>query len=136
MLMPLMSQLRWPKAAPIASVMLIAFFSELTYPLYLVHTLVRIHWSHFAFPISALLLLLSAFILLVCASLLHFGVERPFLALRDRLDSARLRHAAGASSSSADPAPWKEPPQPAETSPQPVPDPALADSNLSPKIVG
>jgi peptidoglycan/LPS O-acetylase OafA/YrhL len=136
MLMPLMSQLRWSKAAPVASVMLVAFLSELTYPLYLVHTLVRIHYSHFRFPVSALLLILSAFILLVCATLLHLGVERPFLALRDRLDAGRQRRAAGGLSSSADPAPWKEPAEPAETSPQPVPSPALAEPGLSPKVTG
>jgi peptidoglycan/LPS O-acetylase OafA/YrhL len=96
MLMPLMSQLRWPLAAPVAGVMAIAFLSELTYPLYLVHTLVRIHWTHFRFPLSALLLILVGLIVFGSATLLHLGVERPLIALRDRFVAAPER--------------WKEPP--------------------------
>jgi peptidoglycan/LPS O-acetylase OafA/YrhL len=113
MLMPLMSQLRWPVAAPALAMMATAFLSELTYPLYLIHTLVRIHWAHFRFPISALLLLLVVVILFGSAILLHLGVERPFLALRDRFDPA--------------PAKWKEPPAEGRPAPTDVPAAAIAD---------
>lgn len=114
LLMPLMSQLGWPKATPAVAVMTTAFLSELTYPLYLLHPLIRLHWTHFQHPLRELLLVLDVLVLFGSATLLHLGVERPFLALRDRFDTARQRRAPRAVSVSGDPATWKEPalPQP------------------------
>jgi peptidoglycan/LPS O-acetylase OafA/YrhL len=90
-LLPFMSQLRWPQRAPVAAVVSIAFLSELTYPLYLLH----MFRPTFQTTSSVALDVLFAVVLLLAAVALHLGVERPFLALRDRLDARR--------------AAWKEP---------------------------
>lgn len=96
LLMPLLSQLRWWASAPTVAVVAIAYLSELTYPLYLVHTLVpRISWVHTQGPMRLVYALGSIAILFAVASALHLGVERPFLAWRDR-------HPVGVRS-------WKEP---------------------------
>jgi peptidoglycan/LPS O-acetylase OafA/YrhL len=96
LLMPLLSQLRWWASAPAVAVVAVAYLSELTYPLYLVHTLVpRVPWVHVQGPMRLVYLLASIAILFGVASALHLGIERPFLAWRDR-------HAPGVRS-------WKEP---------------------------
>ena len=91
LLMPLLSQLRWPGRAPILAVVLIAYLSELTYPLYLLH----MFRPTFKTTSSVTLSVFFAVMLLVAATALHLGIERPFLALRDRLDTRRTS--------------WKEP---------------------------
>jgi peptidoglycan/LPS O-acetylase OafA/YrhL len=138
MLMPLMSQLRWPLATPAAAVITIAFLSELTYPLYLIHPLIRIHWSHFPLPLSAILLVLAVFVLFASATLLHLAVERPSLALRERFE----RRGAGVLHVTEGPAAWKEPPgealpAPAGTAPEGAPivtdaAPIVTDAALAP----
>jgi peptidoglycan/LPS O-acetylase OafA/YrhL len=94
LLMPWLSQLRWPQAAPAAAVIAIAYLSELTYPLYLLH----MFRPTFSTTSSVGLAVLFAIALLLAATALHLGVERPFLALRDRLDTRRTA--------------WKEPAEP------------------------
>lgn len=84
-LLPLLSQLHWPKSAPAQAVMGIAFLAELTYPLYLLHTLTKLHWSRAHGQTRLTYALLSIGILLLAATVLHLGIERPFLALRDKL---------------------------------------------------
>jgi peptidoglycan/LPS O-acetylase OafA/YrhL len=91
LLMPLLSQLSWPQHAPVTAVIAVAYLSELTYPLYLLH----MFRPTFSTTSSVKLAVLFAVLLLVAATALHLGVERPFLALRDRLDSRRTA--------------WKEP---------------------------
>jgi peptidoglycan/LPS O-acetylase OafA/YrhL len=91
LLMPLLSQLRWPQWAPVAAVVGVAYLSELTYPLYLLH----MFRPTFRVASSVTLDVVFALLLLVAATALHLGVERPFLALRDRFDTRR--------------AAWKEP---------------------------
>jgi peptidoglycan/LPS O-acetylase OafA/YrhL len=91
LLMPFLSQLRWPQRAPLAGIILVAYLSELTYPLYLLH----MFRPTFSTTSSVKLAVLFAVLLLVAATALHLGVERPFLALRDRLDNRRMA--------------WKEP---------------------------
>lgn len=98
--MPLLSQLRWWESAPAVAVVAVAYLSELTYPLYLVHTLVpRIAWVHTQGPVRLVYALGSIAILFAVASALHLGIERPFLAWRDR-------HAAGSPQPASS---WKEP---------------------------
>jgi peptidoglycan/LPS O-acetylase OafA/YrhL len=98
LLMPFLSQLRWPQAAPAAAVVGIAYLSELTYPLYLLH----MFRPTFRTTSSVTLAVFFAVLLLLAATALHLGVERPFLALRDRYDR---EHAGRTEERSA----WKEP---------------------------
>jgi peptidoglycan/LPS O-acetylase OafA/YrhL len=84
LVMPFMSRLRWRAGAPVVAVMTIAYLSELTYPLYLLHPLVQLHWTRVSGPLRFLYALLEVGLLLLVATALHLGVERPFLALRDR----------------------------------------------------
>jgi peptidoglycan/LPS O-acetylase OafA/YrhL len=98
LLMPFLSQLRWPQRAPAAAMIAIAFLSELTYPLYLLH----MFRPTFRTTSSVTLAVFFAVLLLLAATALHLGVERPFLALRDRYD----REHAGRT---AERAAWKEP---------------------------
>jgi peptidoglycan/LPS O-acetylase OafA/YrhL len=96
LLIPFLSQLRWWVTAPAIAVMATAFLSELTYPLYLVHTIIpTIHWARFQGPTRVVYFLLWLFMIGGSAIVLHLGIERPFLALRDRF-AARAQ-------------PWKEP---------------------------
>jgi peptidoglycan/LPS O-acetylase OafA/YrhL len=96
LLIPFLSQLRWWVTAPALAVMGTAFLSELTYPLYLVHTIVpTIHWARFQGPMRFVYFLLWLTMIVGSAIVLHLGIERPFLALRDRF-AARAQ-------------PWKEP---------------------------
>jgi peptidoglycan/LPS O-acetylase OafA/YrhL len=96
LLMPSLSQLRWPNTAPAFMVMGSAFLSELTYPLYLLHQAIPTHWTHIAGPARIGYAILGLGGLLAAATLLHLAIERPFLALRDRRDAptARPRHGA------------------------------------------
>jgi peptidoglycan/LPS O-acetylase OafA/YrhL len=117
LLMPLLSQLRWPQHAPVTAIIVVAYLSELTYPLYLLH----MFRPTFSTTSSVRLAVVFAFLLLLAATVLHLGVERPFLALRDRLDSRK--------------AAWKEPAIPAA--------PPVAERSatwplpaVSPKIAG
>ncbi|HKV32275.1 MAG TPA: acyltransferase [Candidatus Dormibacteraeota bacterium] len=91
LLMPLLSQLRWPQHAPVTAVIAVAYLSELTYPLYLLH----MFRPTFSTTSSVGLAVVFAVLLLLAATVLHLGVERPFLALRDRFDTRRTA--------------WKEP---------------------------
>jgi peptidoglycan/LPS O-acetylase OafA/YrhL len=88
--LPHLSQLRWPAATPLVAVVAVTYLSELTYPIYLLHRVVQIHWLHE--PVLSVRIahgILAAAFLLLAASALHLGVERPFLWLRDRHDDAR-----------------------------------------------
>lgn len=101
-LLPQLSQLRWPAAAPMTAMMATAFLSELTYPLYLLHELMpNRHWVHATGPMRFVLAAGSLITLLVVAAAFHLGVERPFLALRDRYVARRDVPVARAS--------WREP---------------------------
>jgi peptidoglycan/LPS O-acetylase OafA/YrhL len=112
LLMPFLSQLRWRQGAPVIAVMGVAYLSELTYPLYLLHIFrPQIHDT------SPAMAVVFAALLLVAATALHLGVERPFLALRDR-EEERARRATGAPAAT-----WKEPttasvPSTADTKPR------------------
>jgi peptidoglycan/LPS O-acetylase OafA/YrhL len=117
LLMPLLSQLRWPQHAPVTAVIVVAYLSELTYPLYLLH----MFRPTFSTTSSVKLAVLFAVLLLVAATALHLGVERPFLALRDRLDSRRTA--------------WKEPAVAAAPSVAERPD-AWPLPAVSPKVAG
>jgi peptidoglycan/LPS O-acetylase OafA/YrhL len=97
LLMPFLSQLRWRERAPVIAVVAVAYLSELTYPLYLLH--VFRPQFHDTSPMMAVVF---AVLLLLAATALHLGIERPFLALRDRHDQTRAHRTAGASA-------WKEP---------------------------
>jgi peptidoglycan/LPS O-acetylase OafA/YrhL len=92
LLMPLLSQLRWPGTAPVLAVIGVAYLSELTYPLYLLHAF-RIHVGTAQGATALATGLLSIVSLFVAASVLHLGVERPFLAWRDRIDGSGRRYA-------------------------------------------
>jgi peptidoglycan/LPS O-acetylase OafA/YrhL len=105
LLMPFLSQLRWPKTAPVVAVMATAYLSELTYPLYLLHVF-RLHLGPTSGVTAVGSGVVSVVTLLLAATLLHLGVERPCLALRDRFDRERARR------TETGPAPgatWKEP---------------------------
>jgi peptidoglycan/LPS O-acetylase OafA/YrhL len=122
LLLPLMSQLRWPQAAPIVAVMAVAYLSELTYPLYLLHAVIKVHWAQVYGPMRLVYAMLALGSLFLAASLLHLGIERPFLALRDRHDAARTRQAT-----------WKEPTAVAAASP-PTTRPAPAPAGVAPAL--
>jgi peptidoglycan/LPS O-acetylase OafA/YrhL len=107
--LPFLSQLRWPKATPLVAVVAVTYLSELTYPIYLVHRVVQIHWMGDAsISLRVAHAILAAVVLLLVASALHLGVERPFLWLRDRNDYGRKQ--------------WKESPtsEPVVLSPAPL----------------
>jgi peptidoglycan/LPS O-acetylase OafA/YrhL len=88
--LPFLSQLHWPKATPLVAVVAVTYLSELTYPIYLVHRVVQIHWLYEpAVSLRIAHAILAATVVLLAASALHLGVERPFLWLRDRNDLAR-----------------------------------------------
>jgi peptidoglycan/LPS O-acetylase OafA/YrhL len=133
LLMPLLSQLRWPERAPVTAVIGIAYLSELTYPLYLLH----MFRPTFRTTSSVTLAAFFAVMLLVVATALHLGVERPFLALRDRYDRERAGRIEGRVA-------WKEPAHPLSSpADRPVPRHRLrpaevgtADAALSPKAAG
>jgi peptidoglycan/LPS O-acetylase OafA/YrhL len=111
LLIPFLSQLRWSISAPALAVIGTAFLSELTYPLYLLHSIVpRVAWVQVHGPARDLYAGASLFILFGLATVLHLGIERPFLALRDR-GAARGRDR------------WKEPA--AGVHPPVVPQPSL-----------
>ena len=93
LLMPSLSQLRWPNTAPALAVMGSAFLSELTYPLYLLHQAIPPHWTHIAGSARIAHAILGLGVLFATATLLHLAIERPFLALRDRLGAASARPA-------------------------------------------
>ena len=83
-LIPLLSNLRWPVGAPIGLVIGVTLLSDLTYPLYLIHTIVPTmpglnRYSTFLYGLSWLLGVL------VAAIALHLLVERPFLSIRARI---------------------------------------------------
>jgi peptidoglycan/LPS O-acetylase OafA/YrhL len=109
LLLPLMSQLRWPQAAPIFAVMAVAYLSELTYPLYLLHAVIKVHWAQVYGPMKLAYAMLALGSLFLAASLLHLGIERPFLAWRDRHDGARSRPALEPVAVTEPAASWKEP---------------------------
>lgn len=85
---PFLSSLRWPAWAPVGVVVGVTFLSDLTYPIYLVHTVVpRFTWIGARSPILyGAVWLLSVFL---AAAALHFAVERPFLAIRSRVAGYR-----------------------------------------------
>jgi peptidoglycan/LPS O-acetylase OafA/YrhL len=92
---------------------------------------------------SVTLAVLFAVLLLVAATVLHLGVERPFLALRDRDDRERAAH-------TEERVAWKEPAQPLGPKPLPAlpqsgreisyephaPDVASVEPTLAPKAAG
>ncbi len=86
MLMPFLSQLQWPARTSAILMMGVAYLSELTYPLYLLHSVIQLHWTRLTGSIRFADPFLDVAVLLVAASLLHLAIERPFLALlmRDR----------------------------------------------------
>jgi peptidoglycan/LPS O-acetylase OafA/YrhL len=104
LVMPFMSRLRWWAGAPVAAVMTIAYLSELTYPLYLLHPLVQLHWTHVTGGMRIAYAFLEIGLLMLAATALHLIVERPFLAWRDRRERS-----------------WKEPV--VEATPHPGPPP-------------
>jgi peptidoglycan/LPS O-acetylase OafA/YrhL len=110
-----MSQLRWSLNTPAAAIMATAFLSELTYPLYLLHPLVDLHWTHQAGGARMIYALANAILLLAAATAVHLGIERPFLALRDRHETRRR---------------WKEPAVFQEPSASPL---AINPVGLSPR---
>jgi peptidoglycan/LPS O-acetylase OafA/YrhL len=87
-LIPFLATLRWPSFAPSVVVIGTILLSDLTYPLYLVHTLVPPMPSLKAFsPLGyGLLWLLVVF---AGAAVVHLVIERPFLAWRKRLLARR-----------------------------------------------
>jgi peptidoglycan/LPS O-acetylase OafA/YrhL len=104
LLLPLLSDFHWRPSAPALLVMCTAFLSELTYPLYLVHTVLpTVHWAHMHGPVRFMFGFLSLSVLLAAAVVLHLGVERPFLALRARYADRGIRPGARRAQS------WKEP---------------------------
>jgi peptidoglycan/LPS O-acetylase OafA/YrhL len=105
LLLPFLSQLRWSTQAPVLAVMATAYLSELTYPLYLLHPIVpRIPWVQQHGLLRLLPAVSSLALLLLAASALHLGVERPFLHWRDRR-ATRQRDQRQAAA-------WKEPAEP------------------------
>ena len=99
MLMPFLSQLEWPARTSATLMMGVTYLSELTYPLYLLHSVIQLHWTRLTGSMRFADAFLDVAVLLVAASLLHLAIERPFLALRNRSDAR-----------STAPAPtWKEP---------------------------
>jgi peptidoglycan/LPS O-acetylase OafA/YrhL len=80
----------------------VTYLSELTYPLYLLHSVIQLHWTRLTGSMRFADAFLDVAVLLVAASLLHLAIERPFLALRNRSDAR-----------STAPAPtWQEPSSP------------------------
>ena len=96
LLMPFLSRLHWSAATPGLVVIGITYLSELTYPLYLVHPLVQVHWTRLTGEARLGQAILGLVILFASATVLHLGVERPFLALRDRWDRRRWKEPAAA----------------------------------------
>lgn len=91
MMVPLLTELRWPALIPPALPLVVTLLSDLTYPLYLFHMLgyrlvdqLAIHSTVRYFAVAVPVIVLGAL-------LLHVGVERPFLALRHRLEANRAR---------------------------------------------
>jgi peptidoglycan/LPS O-acetylase OafA/YrhL len=81
--LPYMASLRWPLTAPQALRMGVTFLAELTYPIYLLHLIVL----RFTDPLKAhglVFAVATSFGLLLAATVLHVGIERPFLWLRSR----------------------------------------------------
>lgn len=67
----------------------IRYLGLISYSLYLCHLVVQsaVWWpllAHVHFPRWSLQLLSKIAVALVCASILHYGIERPFLRLKDR----------------------------------------------------
>jgi peptidoglycan/LPS O-acetylase OafA/YrhL len=87
-LIPLLATMRWPAWAPLGLVVAITFLSDLTYPIYLVHTVVPkfAQLDHYSTFIYGAVWLLTV---LIAAAALHLVVERPFLALRAKIVAPR-----------------------------------------------
>jgi peptidoglycan/LPS O-acetylase OafA/YrhL len=87
-LIPLLATMRWPLWAPLGLVTGVTFLSDLTYPIYLVHTVVPkfTALSHTSTFLYGAVWVLSVF---AAAAALHLAVERPFLALRARFVAYR-----------------------------------------------
>jgi peptidoglycan/LPS O-acetylase OafA/YrhL len=82
-LLPLLATMRWPLWAPLGLVVGVTFLSDLTYPIYLVHTVVPkfAGLNRTSTFLYGAVWVLSVF---AAAAALHLAVERPFLALRAR----------------------------------------------------
>jgi peptidoglycan/LPS O-acetylase OafA/YrhL len=116
LLIPFLSEFHWPAAAPAWAVMGIAYLAELTYPLYLLHVF-RFHLGQARGVMVIAAAALSVSTLLLAATVLHLGVERPFLALRDRQDrkrAGRVRMAGRPDAAQM----WKEPSSDVRGAPQ------------------
>lgn len=87
MTIPSLTVLRWPAFLPTWMAAAVTFLSDLTYPLYLVHTLCYSLVDVTGIHQKAVYLGVALPLILVCAVILHVMVERPFLAWRSRLDS-------------------------------------------------
>ena len=87
-LLPLLATMRWPGWAPLGLVIGVTFLSDLTYPIYLVHTVVPkfAGLNHTSTFLYGAVWVLSVF---AAATALHLSVERPFLALRARFVAYR-----------------------------------------------
>jgi len=87
-LLPLLATMRWPARVPLGLVVAVTFLSDLTYPIYLVHTVVPkfAGLNHSSTFLYGAVWLLSVF---AAAATLHLAVERPFLALRARFVAYR-----------------------------------------------
>ncbi len=82
-LIPSLSRLRWHPSAPLFVVSGVAFLSELTYSLYLLHQVLPLRrWL--ALHAGAVYWPASFGLLFGAATCLHLVVERPLLTLRDR----------------------------------------------------
>jgi peptidoglycan/LPS O-acetylase OafA/YrhL len=81
---PYMASLRWPLMAPEALRMAVTFLAELTYPIYLLHmTVLRLTEPHKGHGL--VFALVTSVVLLMVATAVHLGIERPFLWLRSRV---------------------------------------------------
>jgi peptidoglycan/LPS O-acetylase OafA/YrhL len=91
MTLPSLTVLQWPRFLPIWLAAAVTFLSDLTYPLYLVHTLAYSLVDATGIQQKSRYFLLALPLILVSAIVIHLAVERPFLAWRARLDASTRR---------------------------------------------
>ncbi|HSS61495.1 MAG TPA: acyltransferase [Candidatus Limnocylindrales bacterium] len=91
MTIPAMTVLQWPRFLPIGLAAFVTFLSDLTYPLYLVHDIGYTIVDATGIHSKALYFAVALPFIFLCAVVLHFAVERPFLAWRARIDSSTKR---------------------------------------------
>ncbi len=83
--------LRWPRSLPVVLAAGLSFLSDLAYPFYLVHELCYSLVNALGIHSKTRYFLLALPLIFVSATIIHFAVERPFLAWRARLDASTRR---------------------------------------------